>query len=49
MKVFSLNNLKCFVNEEIETLYCGRMKNEYWEKKELLENLVATYGYSNKK
>jgi len=47
--VFNLNNLKCFEKDEIENLYCGTMKSEYWEKKEILENIVATYGYSNKK
>jgi hypothetical protein len=25
------------------------MKREYWEKTELLKNVVANYGYSNKK
>lgn len=48
-KTFNLNNLRCFEAEEIESLYCGSMKNEYWEKNELFENVVATYGYSNKK
>ena len=48
-QVFNLNNIKCFETEEIETLYCGSMKNEYWDKKELAENIVAQYGYSNKK
>lgn len=41
--------MKLFENEEIESLYCGSMKNEYWDKKELSDNIVATYGYSNKK
>lgn len=41
--------MKCFEGEEFESLYCGSMKNEYWETKELFENIIATYGYSNKK
>ena len=41
--------MRLFENEEIESLYCGSMKNEYWDKKELTDNIVATYGYSNKK
>ena len=43
-----LENLKCLESHEIELLYCGS-NDEKWEFKDLMENVVASHGYTNKR